>query len=194
MRSSILAVALMLTFAGTVHSGAAAAASDAEQHADIDVKVSVDPTAQSGRASAAVRIRAERGTVWSLLTSCKDAYRLVPGLVDCAVVETAPDRSWQLIRQVIDYSWYVPRLTFVFRADYRYPDRVSIKRVSGDLRVLEGAWDLEQDGDFTIARCSLAFAPGFWVPRWLVKAALKRELPKALRSLRSLAESRRDGT
>jgi hypothetical protein len=190
VRSPIFAAALILTLAGAVH---ADAPDVAEQHGDVDVAVSVDSTAQSGRARAAVRIHAGRGSVWPLLTSCASAMRLVPGLVDCAVVETAPDGSWQLIRHVIDYSWYVPRLTFVFRADYRYPERISIRQVSGALRVLEGSWDLEPDGDFTIARCSLALTPGFWVPRWLIKAALKHELPKMLRALRAAAESQRDG-
>ena len=169
-------------------------AADAEQHGDIDVAVTLDSTAQSGRASATVRIHADRRIVWSLLTSCTDALKLVPGLVDCAVVRTAPDHSWQLIRHVIDYSWYVPKLTFVFRADYRYPERITIERVSGDLKVLTGAWDLEQDGDFTIAHYSLALAPGFWVPHWLVRVALRHDLPKMLRALRARAESMRDGT
>jgi hypothetical protein len=190
VRSPIIAAALMLTLAGAVR---AEPAGVPEQHGDIDVAVTVDSTAQSGRASAAVRIHADRGIVWSLLTNCASALRLVPGLVECVVVETAPDGSWQLIRHVIDYSWYVPRLTFVFRADYRYPERISIRQVSGALRVLEGSWDLETDGDFTLARCSLALAPGFWVPRWLIKAALRRDLPKVLRALRSAAESQRDG-
>jgi hypothetical protein len=191
VRSSILAAAaLMLAFAGAVH---ADAAGDAEQHGDIDVSVSLDPTAQSGRVRAAVRIHADRATVWSLLTNCANTVRLVPGLVDCTVVETAPDGSWQLIRHVIAYSWYVPRLTFVFRADYRYPERISIRQISGDFRLFEGSWDLEKDGDFTVARCSLALAPGFWVPRWLLKVVLKHDLPKMLRALRSAAESQRDG-
>jgi hypothetical protein len=186
VHSTLLAAALFLTLAGAVQ---ADMATEAEQHGDIDLSVTLDATAQSGSASAVVRIHADRRTVWALLTTCPNALRLVPGLVDCAVVESAPDHSWQLIRHVIDYSWYVPRLTFVFRADYRYPEHISIRRVSGDLKVLEGSWDLQKDGDFTIAHYSLGLAPGFWVPRWLVKVALRHDLPKMLRALRALAES-----
>jgi hypothetical protein len=166
-------------------------AGDVEQHGDIDLSVSLDPTAQSGRASAVVRIRASREVVWSLLSSCANAKKLVPGLVECRVMESAPDHSWQLIRHVISYSWYVPRVDFVFRADYRYPERISMTRVSGDLRVFESSWDLETDGEFTVAHYSLALAPGFWVPRWLVRAALRHDLPRTLRALRTLAESPR---
>jgi hypothetical protein len=186
VRSSLLAALLALSLTGTAHADMAA---DAEQHGDIDLSVTLDSSAQSGSARAAVRIHADRPTVWALLTNCSSALKLVPGLAECTVIETAPDHSWQLIRHVVDYSWYVPKLTFVFRADYAYPERVSIRRVSGDLRVLEGSWDLQKDGDFTIAHYSLALAPGFWVPRWLIKTALRHDLPKMLRALRSLAES-----
>lgn len=186
MHSSLFAALLTLLLTGTAYADMAA---DAEQHGDIDLSVTLDSSAQSGSARAAVRIHADRRTVWALLTNCASARKLVPGLDECTVIETAPDRSWQLIRHVVDYSWYVPKLTFVFRADYAYPQRISIRRVSGDLRVLEGSWDLQKDGDFTIAHYSLALAPGFWVPRWLIKAALRHDLPKMLRALRSLAES-----
>jgi hypothetical protein len=191
VRPSIPAAALIVMLAGAVHPGAvpAEAAEEAEQPGNIDLKVSLGPAAQSGQASASVRIHADRPTVWSLLTNCANAPRLVPGLLDCAVIATAPDGSWQLIRHEIDYSWYVPRLTFVFRADYRYPAHISIRRVSGDLKVLTASWDLEADGDFTIARYSLAIEPGFWVPHWMVRAALRHDLPKMLGALRSLAES-----
>jgi len=164
-------------------------AKDAEQHGDIEVGAALDSAAQSGSVSATVRIHAPRERVWSLATSCEVALKTVPGLAACEVLETAPDRSWQLIRHVVDYSWYLPKLTFEIRATYEYPSRVSIERVSGDLSVLKGSWFFESDGDFTVAHYSLDLVPGFWVPRWLVRAALRRDLPKMLRALRTRAES-----
>jgi len=104
------------------------------------------------------------------------------------VLETAPDRSWQRIRHVLDYSWYVPKLTYEFRASYEPPSRVSIERLSGDLRVLRGSWVLQSDGDDTLAHYKVALVPGFWVPHWIVRAALRRDLPKMLRALRARAE------
>jgi hypothetical protein len=168
-------------------------ANDAEEHSDVEVSVALDPAAQSGRASASVKIHARREVIWPLLTSCKDALEMVPGLVTCEVLATAPDKSWQLIRQVMNYSWYVPRLTYVMRAEYEYPARVSIERVTGDLRVMKGSWYLESDGEFTVAHYALDLAPGFWVPRWLVRAALRHDLPKLLRALRERAESTHTG-
>jgi len=163
-------------------------AQDSAQHDDIDVSVTLDATEQSGSAHASVRIHAPREVVWSLITSCAEALGLVPGLESCEILQTAPDRSWQRIRHVLHYSWYMPRLTYEIRATYDPPSRVSIERISGDLRLLRGSWQLQRDGDYTIAHYSVELAPGFWVPHWIVRAALRRDLPKMLRALRARAE------
>jgi hypothetical protein len=185
MRQSLLFVSFLLS---APLLPAADLAQESAQHGDIDVAVALDAVEQSGTAWAMVRIHAPREVVWSLITSCAEALHLVPGLVACEVRETAADHSWQRIRHVLDYSWYVPRLTYEIRASYDRPSRVSIERVSGDLRTLRGSWVLESDGDYTIARYAVDLAPGFWVPHWIVRAALKRDLPKMLRALRTRAE------
>jgi hypothetical protein len=155
---------------------------------DIEVKVVLDTAEQTGSATATVRIHARREVVWTLITSCEEALHLVPGLIGCHVLETAPDQSWQRIRHVLDYSWYVPKLTYEIRATYERPARVSIERISGDLSVMRSSWALQTDGDYTIAHYAVDLAPGFWVPHWMVRAALKRDLPKMLRALRARAE------
>jgi hypothetical protein len=40
-----------------------------------------------------------------------------------------------------------------------------------------------------VAHYTVSLSPGFWVPHWLVRAALKRDLPKMLRALKSRAET-----
>jgi hypothetical protein len=186
VRNAVLASWIFLM---AVSARGAIPAQETGQRGDIEVGVVLDKAEQTGRANATVRIHAGREVVWSLITSCAEALKLVPGLVDCKVVETAPDRSWQRIRHVMDYSWFVPKLTYEILATYDKPARVSIDRVSGDLSTLKVSWILKSDGDFTIAQYSVDLAPGFWVPRWLVRGALKRDLPKMLRALRTRAES-----
>jgi hypothetical protein len=180
-------IALLLLFAA--HTAAAAdLAGESAQHGDLDIAVSLDAGEQSGSANASVRIHAPREVVWSLITSCEEELKLVPGLVGCDVLETAPDRSWQRIRHSMNYSWYAPRLKFEVRAAYDPPSRASIERTSGDLSILRASWVLQSDGDDTVAHYAVALAPGFWVPHWLVRAALRRDLPKMLRALRTRAE------
>ena len=69
-------------------------AQESAQHGDLEVAVSLDPGEQSGSADASVRIHARREVIWQLITSCAEALHLVPGLVGCDVMQTAPDRSW----------------------------------------------------------------------------------------------------
>ena len=171
--------------------GRADIATDAEQHGDIDVAVILDPAAQSGHAIGTVRIRARREDVWSLIRSCAEAPKLVPGLIACTILRTAPDQSWQVIRHVLVYSWYLPKMTYDIRATYEQPTRVSLERISGDLRVLKATWLLETDGEYTVAHYEVELAPGFWVPQWMVRYALRHDLPKMLRALRARAESAR---
>jgi hypothetical protein len=164
-------------------------AREATQHGDIEVTVVLDAAEQSGNARATVRIHAAREVVWSLITSCPESLSMVPGLEACQVMETAPDQSWQRIRHVMNYSWYIPKLTYEIRASYDQPSRVSIDRVSGDLRTLRGSWELRSDGAYTVAHYTVDLVPGFWVPQWLVRSALRRDLPKMLRALRARAEA-----
>jgi hypothetical protein len=135
-----------------------------------------------------VRIHARPEVVWGLITSCAEELKIVPGLVLCQVEKTAADGS-QLIRHVLNYSWYEPRLNYLLRATYQKPERVSIERVSGDLRRLSGSWTLVGDGDFTEAHYAVTLVPGFWVPNWLIRSTLQRDLPKMLRALRERAET-----
>jgi hypothetical protein len=166
---------------------------ETEEHSDIDVSVSLDSSEQSGKAHATVRIHAPREAVWKLITSCPEERDMVPGLLECTVLETAPDGSWQRIRQVLDYSWYAPKLTYQLKATYTPPQRVTVERLTGDLRELRGSWVLESSGGDTVANYSVELSTGFWVPHWLVRAALRRDLPKMLRALRSRAESEPEG-
>lgn len=183
---------LLLACAGLVASLAAfgvVLAQDAEPLGDVQVRVTLDSNEQAGTASATVRIHAPPDTVWSLVTNCKDALAIVPGLIACEVVDQAPDGSWQKIRHVLDYSWYVKKLTYELMMRMERPTRVTVERVSGDLKTMKVTWNLQKVGDYTLVSYVVELNPGFWVPHWLVRLALKRDLPKMLRTLRTRAES-----
>jgi hypothetical protein len=185
-RAALLFASLLLVAASAARAGPAP---EFEQHDDIQLGVVLDEAQQSGKASAVVRIHAPREVVWSLITSCTEALSLVPGLVACDVLETAPDASWQRIRHVLNYSWYVPKLTYEVHATYDKPSLVSIERTSGDLKSLKVTWTLRSEGDDTVAQYVVDLAPGFWVPHWIVRVALRHDLPKMLRALRARAEA-----
>lgn len=164
-------------------------AQNAEPSGDIEVRVALDSNEQTGTASASVRIHAPPEVVWPLVTDCKDALALVPGLVACDTLDAAPDDSWRKIRHVLDYSWYLKKLTYELMMRMQKPTRVTVERVSGDLKTMRVVWDLQKVGDYTLVSYRVELNPGFWVPHWLVRLALKRDLPRMLRTLRTRAEA-----
>lgn len=180
---SILAVAVAASAAAV-----AAVDSSVESVDDIQVKVTLDAGEESGNAEATVRMHATPEVIWPLITTCADAVRLVPGMTACEVLSTAPDQSWQLIRHVMKYSWLVPTLRYEVRASYERPDKVSLERVAGDIRSMHSNWDLHPQGDYTVGFYHIDVQPGIWVPHWLVRLALRRDLPAMLRALRTRAE------
>jgi ribosome-associated toxin RatA of RatAB toxin-antitoxin module len=143
---------------------------------------------------AAVRIAARPDVVFRVMIDCAAALEYVPHLQRCEVLETAPDKSWQLIQQRLDYGWYTPALDYVFRAEYELNRAVSIRQVRGDFIANEGRWELEpaSDGRTTLLRYRVRAVPPNFVPPWLQRRSMARELPNLLRGLRARAERSAD--
>ena len=144
-----------------------------------------------GHIHAAVRIRATPEAIWRVMTDCQQAPRYVPGLKRCRLIDGAPDGSWQDIEHEVRYSWLLPTIRYVFRAQYDRPHRIDFHRISGDLKEEEGTWVLSAtaDGSATVVEYEVYVDPGFWIPQTLVARSLRRDLPQALTGLRDRAES-----
>jgi ribosome-associated toxin RatA of RatAB toxin-antitoxin module len=154
------------------------------------VEADVAADRPTGDVRAAVRIRAAPERIFRTLTSCAEALHFVPHLRRCAVLETAPDGSWQIVEQEIDYGWFMPRAYYVFRADYEGFERVRFNNVRGDFRENHGEWVFRPtaDGTATLVTYRLHVVPRFMVPRWLMRSTLKRDLPDLMKGLRTRAE------
>jgi uncharacterized protein YndB with AHSA1/START domain len=139
---------------------------------------------------AAVKIAASPERVFRTLTDCAQALRFVPHLKRCKVVETAPDGRWQNVEQLVDYGWLAPRATYVFHADYEKFSRIRFSNVRGDFHENRGVWTFSplEDGRSTLVTYEARVAPAFYVPRWMMRNMLKRDLPDLMRGLRAHAE------
>ena len=160
----------------------------------VAVRIVFDGDDSHVRVDAAVKINAGADAVWRVLTDCDHAATFIPGVKRCRRVETAPDSSWEIIEQESKYSWLMPSVTTVVRAEYKRPQRIDFKRVSGDLKDETGAWVLDvvqpagTHGDTTIVEYELHVDPGFWIPKVLVRHSLRTELPAALTAIRERVE------
>jgi len=144
-----------------------------------------------GTFRAAIEIAAPVEQVFRTMTDCAQALKFVPHLIHCTVLETAPDGTWQTIEHEVNYGWYLPRASYVFRAVYEPFERVSFSSVRGDFRENEGVWELSprHDGAVTVVTYRAQVAPRFFVPRWMVLTSLKRDLPALMQGLRARCEA-----
>jgi uncharacterized protein YndB with AHSA1/START domain len=145
----------------------------------------------AGSFRAAIEIDAPAERVFRTMTDCAQALKFVPHLIHCQVLESAPDGSWQMIEHVVSYGWYLPRASYVFRATYEPFERVSFSSVRGDFRENQGVWELapRRDGAVTVVTYRAEVVPRFYVPRWMILASLKADLPALMLGLRTRCEA-----
>ena len=145
----------------------------------------------TGDIRAAVQVRASAERIFRTLTECSEVLAYVPHLVRCAVLETAPDGSWEIVEHHIHYGWLMPDAYYVIRADYERFERIRFDNVRGDFRENRGEWQLRpvDEGKAIIVTYRVHVVPRFYVPRWLIRSALKRDLPDLMTALRARAEA-----
>jgi ribosome-associated toxin RatA of RatAB toxin-antitoxin module len=148
-----------------------------------EVVVSADPAGRHRSVQAAILLDAPAERIWEVMVDCDGAPEFVPGLRECRVVEQGD--GWEVLQHRVRISSLLPQVTYRFRATYRRPERIDFVRVSGDLDAMEGSWTLlPVDEGRTVVRYSVYLDPGFLAPQWLVRQALRHDLPELLRTLR----------
>jgi ribosome-associated toxin RatA of RatAB toxin-antitoxin module len=142
------------------------------------------PARRSRAVGAAILIDAPVERVWEVMVDCPHAPEFVPGMRECQVLESAADH--ETIRHRVKISALLPEVKYTFRATYRRFERIDFVRTGGDLKHLEGSWTLEavEGGRRTLVRYSVYLDPGFLAPQWLVRQALRHDLPELLSALR----------
>lgn len=155
----------------------------------VAVHAIVDDKSSRGTVEAAIRIHASARQIWPFITQCRYAAWLIPGLKRCRTLETAPDGSWADIEHVIRYSAFIPTMHSVFRAEFHPPYRMDFHRIGGNLKHEAGYWSLLPSAyDTTTVVYRVSLQPGFWIPQFVVRGTLQKQLPAALRSLRTHAQ------
>ncbi len=139
----------------------------------------------------AVAIAAAPQVIWEILTACQIAPEYVPNVQSCRKLEVLDNGRSDLFVQVIKPAFFIPSFEHVFRLDYTPYTRIDVHRVSGPIAHMDGSWWLlpQQDGH-TLLVYNLALDPGFPIPRFFVRATLKRDAPRVLSAVRERAEAR----
>lgn len=141
-------------------------------------------------AKVAVRIAAPPEAVWNVLTACEVSPEYVPNIVSCRSLEKLDGGRAELFVQVVKAVFFLPTFEHVFRLDYEPYRRIDVTRVSGPIERLDGIWWLvPADHEHTLLVYEQALDPGMPVPRFMVRATLRRDLPRVLEAVRERAQS-----
>ena len=139
---------------------------------------------------AAVLIAAEPERIWQVLRDCESAPEYVPHVRQCELVETRDEGRTEIFRQEVKYTWFLPRFEHLFSLQYTPYDRIDVARVSGPIERMEGIWRLRPTSDGrTLLTYDLELLPGLPVPRFMIGATLRRDIPTILAEVRRRAEA-----
>jgi hypothetical protein len=138
----------------------------------------------------AAEVDAAPAAIWAVLRACEIAPEYVPNVVSCKKLEELDDGRADLFVQTIKPIFFLPTFEHVFRLDYTPYTRIDVNRVSGPIAHMQGTWWLvPQSNGRILLVYDLALDPGMPIPRFLVRATLKRDLPKVVGAVRERAEA-----
>ncbi len=127
---------------------------------------------------AALRISASPEKVFAAISLCEQAVRWYQKLKSCQQLDQGP--GFTEYKQRVKLSWYLPELNYSFRASYPYPGEIRFQALSGDLKTLQGGWDLYPRGGATLALYFITIEPKLPSPDWLMKKTMRKDLSEML--------------
>jgi hypothetical protein len=138
----------------------------------------------------AAEVDAPATAIWDVLKACEIAPEYVPNVQSCKKLAELDGGRAELFVQTIKPVFFLPTFEHEFRLDYTPYSRIDINRVSGPIAHMQGTWWLlPEDNGRILLVYELALDPGMPIPRFLVRATLKRDLPKVIAAVRERAEA-----
>jgi hypothetical protein len=138
----------------------------------------------------AAEVDATPTAIWDVLKDCEISPQYVPNVVSCMKLEEVDGGSAELFVQTVKPVFFMSTFEHVFRLDYMPYGRIDVSRVSGPIAHMQGSWWLlPRDNGRILLVYELALDPGMPIPRFMVRATLKRDLPKVVAAVRERAEA-----
>jgi len=138
--------------------------------------------------SAAILINSSAKPIWQVVSDKESAPEYMSGLLRSEVVKKASDHM------IVEAEMKIGRLpgtfTYLMRHQTRTNESITFKFISGDVRDIQGAWELLPAGEGkTVLLYSLWLDPGFYVPQGFVQKSLRSGVPNAVRAVRDRVKS-----
>jgi len=140
---------------------------------------------------AHAKLRASRETVWRTLTDYGDFKRFVPGLdrsqvVSCAGGQCVVDQDWHL-----SILWFSLPIAVTVKSVERPPGALEVHLLKGDLKQLDGGYEIGQERDGQIElRWEGTLEGPERLPGWLSAAFVRRMAREQFRGMVTEIESR----
>lgn len=138
----------------------------------------------------ATYVAARPEAIWDVLTACEIAPEYVPNVQSCRSLETLDMGRAELFVQTVKPAFFLPSFEHVFRLDYEPYTRIDVSRISGPIEHMAGNWWLiEEEAGRVLLVYQLEVDPGVPIPRFIVRATLRRDLPRIVMAVRERAEA-----
>ncbi|HEX7235586.1 MAG TPA: SRPBCC family protein [Gammaproteobacteria bacterium] len=163
---------------------------DAIAAREVEIYVERSDRPLTAEVKLAVEVDAPATAIWDVLKACEIAPEYVPNVQSCKKLEELDGGRADLFVQTIKPVFFLPTFEHVFRLDYTPYTRIDVNRVSGPIAHMQGTWWLvPEDNGRILLVYELELDPGMPIPRFLVRATLKRDLPKVITAVRDRAEA-----
>jgi len=143
---------------------------------------------------AAIDIPAPAKTVWTVMTECRYAQKLIATVTSCRSVQGDARNGWDIRETVTKGDFFVPTIHNVTRTDYTPYSHIGFRKAGGDLKVEQGEWRLEPLNNGAGTRVIYVNLVGVDItaPAFMVRAGLRNNTAKVLANLRreSMAAAR----
>ncbi|MBO6550859.1 MAG: SRPBCC family protein [Rhizobiales bacterium] len=151
--------------------------------------VTPDPNGAAGMVQAVIDIPVPPSVLWQTMLDCKGTNKFIKGLKKCAILARDPKGKWDIREHVVSWLALMPTTRSEFRSVYSKHKSIKFSRTGGDLKTLEGEWNLEpiNKGKTTRLTYMARVDPGTFLPPSMIRAAVEADLPKTLKALRDEA-------
>ena len=153
------------------------------------VRVAPAEAPADGHVMAAIDIAAPRERVWQVLSDCAQAPAIMPNLTYCAVLETGPGGMWDIREHRVTWIKLLPEIRTQFRSDYVKDKSIRFQLIGGDMRALDGEWQLAPLRGGVATRLTYNARVGFGalIPGFVIRNALATDVPGFLTAIQTVA-------
>jgi hypothetical protein len=135
---------------------------------------------------AAIDIPAPPKVVWTVMSDCAKANRLVVTVTSCRILQSDPAHNTEVRETVTKGNLIVPTIHNVVREELQPYSLIKFKKAGGDLKEEQGEWRLVamDGGSGTRVIYENLVSADIMAPAPLVRAGMRRDVAKVMMNLK----------